>query len=543
MSSFAERLRLDPRAAALCGFTALLFIAHSVYLACVTEDAFITFRYAQNLFAGNGFVWNVGEAPVEGYTNFLWLLISTGVLAIGADLPAASQWLGVVASIAVMAFVYDFGRLLGWTSRFAVVPCLALACSGPFATWATSGMETNFFTCWIVGATYFCARFLTTFGARDAWLSSGCLLLASLTRPEGVMIAGIVGGAMLLASANHSGTSKQGSGTAIAKSLVPLAAYAVLVAIYIAWRWSYFGYPLPNTFYAKTGGGVAQAIRGTQYAGLFALHFVFPWTFAIGLGLWARGRTQASDAPRGLALLCAAIVMVYTGYICAVGGDYMAMYRFFVPVLPFIYLLTGVALERASRATAASSGTLVKAALFLGLLGTGFHSTPIESAWVAKPELMHGNYRGVELERWYVNRHRVIGEFFAHYGKPGESLATGAIGAVAYYSELSVQDVHGITDSHIAHHGRAQGDSLGTGLPGHEKADYPYVFGKKPTFYMFSRKLRERPLPGIPQLVPEVDALVAREYKVGSVRLVDKVNGQSGYFSFLERRDRNTIAR
>jgi hypothetical protein len=543
MSSFAERLRLDPRTAALCGFTALLFIAHSVYLACVTEDAFITFRYAQNFFAGNGFVWNVGEAPVEGYTNFLWLLISTGVLAIGADLPAASQWLGVVASIAVMAFVYDFGRLLGWTSRFAVVPCLALACSGPFATWATSGMETNFFTCWIVGAAYFCARFLTTFGARDAWLSSGCLLLASLTRPEGVMIAGIVGGAMLLAGANHSGTSKQGSGTAIAKSLVPLAAYAVLVAIYIAWRWSYFGYPLPNTFYAKTGGGVAQAIRGTQYAGLFALHFVFPWTFAIGLGLWARGRTQASDAPRGLTLLCAAIVMVYTGYICAVGGDYMAMYRFFVPVLPFIYLLTGVALERASRATAASSGTLVKAALFLGLLGTGFHSTPIESAWVAKPELMHGNYRGVELERWYVNRHRVIGEFFAHYGKPGESLATGAIGAVAYYSELSVQDVHGITDSHIAHNGRAQGDSLGTGLPGHEKADYPYVFDKKPTFYMFSRKLRESPLPGIPQLVPEVDALVAREYKVGSVRLVDKVNGQSGYFSFLERRDRNTIAR
>ena len=69
------------------------------------------------------------------------------------------------------------------------------------------------------------------------------------------------------------------------------------------------------------------------------------------------------------------------------------------------------------------------------------------------------------------------------------------------------------------------------------------MFDKKPTFYMFSRKLRERPLPGIPQLVPEVDALVAREYKVGSVRLVDKVNGQSGYFSFLERRDRNTIAR
>jgi len=82
---------------------------------------------------------------------------------------------------------------------------------------------------------------------------------------------------------------------------------------------------------------------------------------------------------------------------------------------------------------------------------------------------------------------------------------------------------------------------LGSGLPGHEKTDYPYVFAKKPTFYMFSRKLRSRPFPGIPQLAPEIDPLVAREYKIGSIYLVDPVNGQSGYFSFLERRDRNTI--
>ncbi len=58
---------------------------------------------------------------------------------------------------------------------------------------------------------------------------------------------------------------------------------------------------------------------------------------------------------------------------------------------------------------------------------------------------------------------------------------------------------------------------------------------------MFSRKLRDEPLAGLPRLVDEVDAIVARDYRVGSIALTDKPNGQSGYFSFLERRDRNTI--
>lgn len=539
MSSSAVRTRLDPHVAALCGCVVLLFIAHSVYLACVTEDAFITFRYAQNLVAGHGFVWNVGEAPVEGYTNFLWLLISALVLALGLDLPAASQWIGVGASIATLALVYDLGRSFGWSSRFAIVPCLALACSGPFATWATSGMETNWFTLWAVGAVYFYARFLKTHSARLAWSSSGCLLLAALSRPEGLLIAAMVGIALLVAARRSTVDSR----AELRTTAVALATFALLVAVYVAWRWSYFGYPLPNTFYAKTGGGFAQAIRGSQYSALFALHFVSPWLLAIGLGLFNGARSTQPNPVRGALPLCGAIVIVYTAYICAVGGDYMAMYRFYVPVLPFLYLLFGTALERAIHAAQRSSAraTAVKAAVLLGLLGTAFHSTPLESNWVDKPDLMHGNHRGVELERWYVTRHRLIGEFFARYGRPGESMATGAIGAVGYYSGLSIQDVHGITDSHIAHEGLAQGEALGTGLPGHEKADYRYVFAKKPTFYMFSRKLRKEPLARVPLLVPEVDELVRRDYKVGSVQLVDKVNGQSGYFSFLERRDRNTI--
>jgi arabinofuranosyltransferase len=540
MLALGERIRADPRSAILCGTVALLFIAHAVYLACVTEDAYITFHYARNLVSGHGLVWNIGEAPVEGYTNFLWLLICAAVLSLGIDLPSASQWLGVTASLATLIMVFRCALLLGWSNRFATLPCLALACSGPFAAWATSGMETNAFTLWITAAVYYHARFLSNDRPTNAWLCYGSLLLASLTRPEGLLVAVIV----VLASIK-SGLEFRSSNPARLRALaVAMICYGILISIYLLWRWNYFHYPLPNTFYAKTGGGLAQVLRGVHYSGLFALHFVSPWILALILPLIHRPGTPREKTTDGLLPLCVGVVASYSVYVSLVGGDYMAMYRFFVPVLPLFYLLIAAGIHRVASTQHPTRGlaTAVKAAVLLGLMGTLFHSTPLESQWVEKPELMHGNYRGVQSERWFVARHRVMGDFFARYGQPGESIATGAIGVVAYFSGLAVYDVHGITDVHIAHHGYSPAD-LGSGLPGHEKTDYPYIFAKKPTFYIFSRKLRKEPLAGIPLLVDEVDELVAREYRVGSVRLDDETNGQSGYFSFLERRDRESTER
>jgi hypothetical protein len=232
------------------------------------------------------------------------------------------------------------------------------------------------------------------------------------------------------------------------------------------------------------------------------------------------------------------VSLPYVLYVVVVGGDYMAMYRFLVPVLPLIYLLLVGACTRGSTGR---SPTLMRAALALGLAGGLVHSTPLESRWVRDQPLMHGNYRGVEKERWYVQRHEAIGRFFARYAEPQESIATSAIGAVAYFSGLRVFDVHGIVDPHIAHSGSSPGQ-IGTGLPGHEKTDFPYLFSRKPTFYIFNRSLFPKPFPGLPHLTASVDGVVRRDYQVGSVWLEDEANSESGYFAFLQRRDRNSVA-
>ena len=529
---------------------ATLFLAHAFYLACVAEDAFITFHFARHLAAGDGLVWNVGEPPVEGYTNFLWLLISALLLLWELDLPTASQSLGFTAGLITLIGLYRCGLLIGLKRRMAALPCVALACSGPFATWAGSGMETNLFAMWITLAVFHYSRFyagshVSNRGLpRDLYSSFALLLAATLTRPEGALIAGIL---LLYSIYSWRSNAEAGKRSISALRVVagPASLYGLALLAYTVWRLSYFHYPLPNTFYAKTGGGYSQFVRGLEYCGLFALHYLTPWLAAVALAIAARSSGERPDRAPAIHIISLWTLFFYTTYIAAVGGDYMAMYRFFVPVLPLLYLELGLVIDRGRKRFGDSKGgmTLVAVSVLIALFGTLFHSTPYESEWVAEPERMHGNFRGVETERWYVARHRLIGEFFERYGREGESLATGAVGAVAYYSNLDVYDVHGIVDSHIAHHGKSL-EELGTGLPGHEKTDYLYIFDKKPTFYMFSRRLSAKPLRGIPHLVDDVDAIVARDYRVGSVFLKDEANGESGYFGFLERRDRaQTVAR
>src|SRR5689334_9481238 len=66
------------------------------------DDAFISYRYAENLVRGRGLVFNPGER-VEGYTNFLWVLFSAAAMRIGADSFAATRSLGVASYLAVVA--------------------------------------------------------------------------------------------------------------------------------------------------------------------------------------------------------------------------------------------------------------------------------------------------------------------------------------------------------------------------------------------------------------------------------------------------------
>src|SRR4029078_43413 len=120
------------------------------------------------------------------------------------------------------------------------------------------------------------------------------------------------------------------------QALLPvLAGYLLIVGPYFLWRVSYYGDLLPNTFYAKTGGGLRQVERGLIYAGAFALALGGP-LMLVALAPLLRSWRAALGSWRGYLLL---LTGAFTGYIILVGGDHFPGDRFFVPLVPWFALL------------------------------------------------------------------------------------------------------------------------------------------------------------------------------------------------------------
>ena len=86
-------------------------IARAAAVAWICDDAFVSLRYAENLVAGNGLVYNPGEW-VEGYTNLLWTLALAAALALGAPDIASAEWMGIAcyAALAVLLLAASWRR-------------------------------------------------------------------------------------------------------------------------------------------------------------------------------------------------------------------------------------------------------------------------------------------------------------------------------------------------------------------------------------------------------------------------------------------------
>ena len=248
------------------------------------QDSFIAFRYAKNLVEGHGLRWNPNEEPVEGYTNFLLVLLCALALKAGFGLPIFSQILGGVSAFLTGYYAYRFSRkIMNWPAAASLLPCQLLSLSGPFATWAGSGMETNLFTLLLMAAIYHFADYFKSNQRKHLYLCFLFLFLSTLTRPEGFGVFAFFIGVSLAVILWHKKPFRHFP--------LPILSYVLPFCLYFAWRVSYFGYLLPNTYYAKTGGTIFQYLRGLRYTGSFLFFFALPFLFLILFLAWERRKT------------------------------------------------------------------------------------------------------------------------------------------------------------------------------------------------------------------------------------------------------------
>ena len=429
-----------------------LCIGHALVFNFVNDDAFISFRYADNLVRHGELVFNLGER-VEGYTNFLWTLVMAGVLAFKLDPVWWSKALGIALAVGALALVARFtGRMEGRRQMGDALAPLLLAAAPAYACWATGGLETALFTCLVTaGWTQFLIERDAPTG-RVPW-SGVWFALSAMTRPEGVLFFGLAGlfriGQMVSARRWKPTGHDWRWG----------AAFLVVFGPYYAWRTLYYGWPFPNTWYVKSG---AQSFwsPGLRYVwDWIATHFLWlvPALAVVRRG-WPPGRQGR------LLALAALFTLVMATHVARVGGDFMALHRFLVPLMPLLAVVAATGLRglwASLRERGHGAPRLTLAATALAALLT-VHIVQVDRKALTIDS--QGGVDSIGWLSWFADQCTTIGQWLAENTNENDMLATTAAGIIPYYSRRPTLDLLGLNDAWIAHHVPASGNR-----PGHTK--------------------------------------------------------------------------
>lgn len=444
---FANRTGL---ATALLCLAIGIFLAHVVlYIRHVNDDAFITFRYSMFLAEGIGPYFNASE-HVEGYTNFLQMILMAGVYRIiGHDLlPAAAKLFGILFGGAALVLSFFIGRLIerrlaplsGYGSWLGGLAAILVALFPGYALNSTSGLETALYAFLVTLSVY--TALLGAFSGR--WYGSGIFWAAAvMTRPEGIAVFAVCWLASLVSTILSSRPSRR-SFTDLLRApgfrhLMLDAAVVVLVfAGHTVFRvLAYDGEFLPNTYHAKTGGHWGHT--PLEYIRHGALSpFLGIIGASAGMVGWIRIRKMAGPfLPLfSVALFGACLPLI-------VGCDWMPGWRFSVPYLPVLATITVTGWIVLLRPVLSSSKYL-PAVILLSLCclpAVYHHGERMDLARLVNLRADGYATGHQELARWIRD----------HAAEPGDTVALMDIGIVGYYcKEQRILDITGLTDRYIA---------------------------------------------------------------------------------------------
>jgi len=440
------------------------FDVHGQRFFTLVDDAMVSMRYARNLAQGHGLVWNLGQPPVEGFTNPGWVLVMALVHLFPFSPALISLIVMLLAAAILLAnilVVFQIVASLDPSARFA--PLIAASLTAfyfPLIFWTLRGLEVGALTLTLSLATLFTLRTLQTTPQPVPvfWLTLS-LSLALLLRMDAFLACALI--LLYLAS-------KQPR-TAIIPAIVTLSVFAAI----LLFQKFYFGDFLPNTYYLKVYGVTAwERIR----VGLLALNnfaardFLMPlFVVVIGLALYKNLRTRET-------LLLLILFFAQIGYSVWVGGDYAedlvaSANRFITQGMPALFILFALALERFIQSASPLSlwephgGALRRARVrefFAIIIGLGAVLVVSGQPWtnwvISNAPMLRTDIQRVKL-----------GLHIQEYTDPRAVIAVHAAGQIPYFSERTTIDLLGKSDPFIA-----KGAPTTDFAPGHNKWNYVY---------------------------------------------------------------------
>ncbi len=446
--------RIQPKAA-LRGaafavpYLLLLVGAYSVF--CVTtDDPFITYRYAANLLAGHGLVFNVGER-VEGFSSPLHLLLSVLLLKIApsVDILFKAKLLGLGLAALALWQTGRLARAVGLSDGEGLLAQTLIALNNNFALAAVNGMETTLAVCLVLAS-------VLTFGreieGRVGVRSAGLLFLALLARPEAALLFAVLLVVRIIGAVRRR--------LPWWDTLSWASVFLLLTAGLLLARFAYYGQWVPNTYYAKQVTSEYARLWGP----LYLLHPLSPvrvaWDYLkFPVPLWSTQWQAAGTAAFwGLALLgsvrrgwwtgaMAAIVLGQMAFVLHFGGDWMPGWRFVVPVLPLLAVLQvqGLGRLRGRGPVRTAAAPVFAVALWVACAVVSPHDPWSNARFSASSAdlLSADNALG---RKWVAANHYIHDAL-----PPGGVIAYSEMGYAGYSNlDKTFIDVRGLTDGEIA---------------------------------------------------------------------------------------------
>jgi arabinofuranosyltransferase len=470
-------------------------LAHSAYYhPFISDDALISLRYAKRWMNGDGLTWTDGER-VEGYTNFLWVVLTALLGKLGGYVFGAR----LLGTIGVLLAVFAAG-FVPEKRRFSVPSALVggglLVTSAPLAIWAIGGLEQGL----IAGLLAVVLRALATLEAGADWrrLMPAGLACAALVlvRADGFVLVGLA----LFGHALASRAVRDGI-VCSAKLALPTL---IALALQLAFRLAYYGDFQPNTARvklalttARVSEGFTYVTRGEGAAAVVLAAGVAATVFAVRRGA---GRTL---------FIPWSIVLGWWAYVAIVGGDIFPGFRQLVPTFVPLCLLAGdearAAWPRFERRKALGGAALA------AVLAAN-----------AKLQFSHPENHRAKEERWEWDGYSMGRTLRRAFGKQQPLHAVDAAGALPFWSELPSLDMLGLNDRHIA---RTRVAGFGTGSLGHELGDGAYVLARKPDLISFNLPAGQR----VPELLSGQELVKLPEFhaKYQWIRVATEIGNRS----------------
>jgi arabinofuranosyltransferase len=463
----ARRRHVRPTVAVAIAMIAAAFAVHSRAWRFVCDDAYISFRYAENLARHGELVFNSDPVEyVEGYTNFLWVVW----LALGS-------WVGIVpvllaeittqldSAIALVLAVVLFRTLRGEHGELGVFDLLVpafLVASPEYMVWSHGGLETSSATALVLAA------FIGLVAGRP-WLASLGASAAVLCRPDSVV-------ALLAFAIAFVVISTEGRETRwrqlVRRWWLPVLVALAIVGTHTVWRRVYYGAWLPNTWAIKGQGALLRPTYGVAYVLAWARSVHLAWL--IPLVVLIRLRHLVVLAPIGAVI----------GYGYWVGGDFMAYSRHYVAATVLLAIVIAwlladlhAMLDSQSRSWQRHAPALLGWAMAVALAVRA--AERLETDRATPQGWLDGRFEGVTAMHQFAQAGLAAGRWMRD-NLPGDTLiSVGAAGAVPYASGLPTLDAFGLVDPYLARLPGAGPHGGERARPGHQ-------------FYAPSQYIKER---------------------------------------------------